>query len=423
MLSALLLVALVGYFAVDLLSKILNLRCLHAKIPDEFSEVYDEYRYQRSLAYTRQNTWVDLAASATGLTALLTFWGVGGFGKLDDWLRSFHLHSVLAGIVYLGILAVARELLSLPFDYYQTFVIEQRFGFNRATLSTFVLDRIKEWSLALALATGIVTVVLYLFQSFGLNAWWIAWSITACLSVLLVYVAPPLILPLFYRLTRVPDGELRERIIELCAQQRFPVTDLLVIDGSRRSSKANAFLTGFGSNKRIALYDTLINSHPTAELLAILAHEIGHFKRRHILQHFVFGQVTLFGLFLLSAFCISWPPLFAAFGVTTPSYYVGLALMLILLRPAGIAFGVFSKWWSRRHEYEADHFAARALGDSEPLILALKRLSRENLSNLTPHWLLVMLRYTHPPVLDRVLALRRCAQADGAMELAGTPKS
>ncbi len=423
MLTIFLLVALVGYFAVDLLAKILNLRCLRSKIPGEFSDVYDEYRYKRSLAYTRENTWVDIAVSATGLTVLLVFWVLGGFGKLDVWLRSFHLHPVLAGLLYLGILAVARELLSLPFDYYQTFVIEQRFGFNRATLSTFVLDRIKEWSLALALATGIVTVVLYLFQSFGVNAWWIAWGITAGLSILLVYVAPPLILPLFYRLTPVPAGELRDRIIELCARERFPVADLMVIDGSRRSSKANAFLTGFGSNKRIALYDTLINSHPTAELLAILAHEIGHFKRRHILQHFLFGQVTLFGLFLLSAFCISWSPLFAAFQVTTPSYYVGLALTLILLRPAGIVFSVFTKWWSRRHEYEADRFAAKALGDAEPLILALKRLSRENLSNLTPHWLLVMLHYTHPPILDRVLALRKCDPISGPIEFAGAPKS
>jgi STE24 endopeptidase len=418
MLVLFLLVTLLGFFALDLVAKVLNLRCSNTKVPDEFSEIYDEQRYQRSQAYTRQNTWLDIAESSAGLGALLIFWAAGGFALLDAVLRSFHLHPVLTGLLYLGVLAAAREALALPFDIYQTFVTEQRFGFNRATAGTFTLDRLKEWALGAALSTGLITVILYLFEVFGANAWWIAWGVTAAISILLVYLAPPLILPLFYKLTPVPAGELRDRITELCVRQRFPVRDLLVIDGSRRSSKANAFLTGFGSNKRIALYDTLINHHSTAELVAILAHEIGHFKRRHILQHFALGQLALFGLFLMLAFCVSWPPLFAAFQVPTPSPYVGLALMMILLRPAAIFFGVLSKSWSRRHEYEADRFAVEAIGDAEPLIVALKRLSRENLSNLTPHWLLVILHYTHPPILARILALRRPTAATRFVDFA-----
>jgi STE24 endopeptidase len=417
MLAGFLVAALVVCFALDLLAKILNLRCLSDQAPPEFADVYDEHRYRRSQAYTRQNTWLDIVSSAIGLVALLLFWLFGGFAKLDLWLRLFHFHPVLTGILYFGLLAAFRELFSLPFDAYQTFVVEQRFGFNRATVGTFALDRLKEWSLALAISTTMIAIVLYLFEILGLNAWWVAWAITGLLSVVVIYLAPPFVLPMFFRLSPVPAGELRDRVMRLCINQHFPLGDLLVIDGSRRSSKANAFLTGFGSNKRIALYDTLISGHSVSELVAIVAHEIGHFKLRHILQHFVLGQLSLFGLFFLSAFCVSWPPLFAAFQVNQPSYYVGLALMLVLIRPAGIIFGVFTKYLSRLHEYEADRFAATAVNDAEPLILALKRLSRENLSNLTPHWLIVALHYTHPPVLARVLALRKLQVPRSAPDL------
>jgi STE24 endopeptidase len=245
-----------------------------------------------------------------------------------------------------------------------------------------------------------------LFESFGLRAWMIAWICTAAISVLLIYLAPRIILPLFFKFSPVPAGNLREQVTEFCFRQQFPVRELLVIDGSRRSSKANAFFTGFGSNKRIALYDTLINNHTVPELLAVLAHEIGHFKKHHIVQHFLFGQLNLLLLFLGASFFISRPELFEAFGVTTPSYYAGLALYGILIRPLGVLLGILANFWSRKHEFEADRFAAEALGDPSPLIGALKRLSKDSLSNLTPHPLLVGLHFTHPPVLARVIALR-----------------
>jgi STE24 endopeptidase len=397
---------LVGYFLLDSLAKLLNLRSLQTRVPNEFLDVYDADRYRRSQEYTRLNTWFDLVVSAIDLAALLAFWFFGGFEGLDRYIREFHLPPVANGLLYLGILCAAREALMLPFEIYHTFVIEHRYGFNRTTVATFVVDRLKEWLIAGVLMAGFTLIVLSLFEAFGLRAWIIGWVCSAAISILLIYIAPTVILPLFFKLSPVPDGPLRERVFEFSRSQRFPVRELLVIDGSRRSSKANAFFTGFGSNKRIALYDTLINSHTVPELLAVLAHEVGHYKKHHIVRHLLIGQLNLLLLFLGASFCLTRPELFETFGVSTPSYYVGFALYLVLMRPFAVLFGILVNYWSRRDEFEADRFAAEAVGDPNLLIQALKRLSKDSLSNLTPHPLLVGLHFTHPPVLARVKALR-----------------
>jgi STE24 endopeptidase len=409
MIGGFVLSALIGYYLLDSLAKLLNLKSLETQVPSEFSDVYDENRYRRSQEYTRTNTWFELVVSTTTLAALLAFWFFGGFEGLDQLIRRLRLPNILPGLLYLGALCVAREVLMLPFTIYHTFGIEQRYGFNRTTVRTFIVDRLKEWGVSVLLMCGFASIVLFLFEYFGLRAWMIAWISTAAVSAILVYLAPTVILPLFFKFSPVPVGELRDQVTAFCLRQQFPVRELLVIDGSRRSSKANAFFTGFGPNKRIALYDTLINNHTVPELLAVLAHEVGHFKKHHMLRHFVFGEFNLLVLFLGASFCISRPELFQTFGVTTPSYYVGLTLYLIVVRPVAELLGIFVNFWSRQHEFEADRFAAEALGDPNPLIQALKRLSKDNLSNLTPHPLLVGLHFTHPPVLARVLALRNSA--------------
>jgi STE24 endopeptidase len=411
MMARFVLSTLVGYYLLDSLAKLLNLRSLQTEVPNEFLDVYDAARYRRSQEYTRSNTWFELLVSAIDLAVLLMFWLFGGFEALDQFIRGFHLPAVMSGLLYLGILCAGREALMLPFAIYHTFVIEQRYGFNRTTVPTFIADRLKEWSISGLLMAGFAFIVLSLFEAFGLRAWLVGWICTAALSVILVYIAPTVILPLFFKLSPVPDGPLRAQVTEYSLRQRFPIRELLVIDGSRRSSKANAFFTGFGSNKRIALYDTLISRHTVPELVAVLAHEIGHYKRHHIVRHLIMGQLNLFLLFLGASFFISSPELFATFGVSTRSYYVGLALYLVLIRPLSVLFGVVLNYWSRRDEFEADRFAAETLGDPNPLIQALKRLSRDSLSNLTPHPLLVSLHFTHPPVLTRVQALRRFGEA------------
>jgi STE24 endopeptidase len=401
---------LLGYYLLDSSAKFLNLRSLRQGVPGEFLDVYDANRYRRSQQYTRLETRFEFVAATTELAILLLFWAIGAFEAVDQFVRRFHFEPVANGLIYFAILAFGRTILMLPFRIYQTFGIEQQFGFNRTTIKTFVADRLKEWLIS-GLLTGLVAfVVLSLFQAFGVHAWLICWVCTLVISTALIYIAPPVVLPLFFKTSPVPEGELRNCVTELAVREKFPTRELLVIDGSRRSSKANAFFTGFGRNKRIALYDTLINNHTVPELVAVLAHEIGHYKKRHILRHFVFGQFNLLLLFFGASVCISRPELFSTFGVTTQSYYVGLVLYFILLRPFSALFGVFTNYWSRRDEFEADRFAAETIGDPSPLITALKRLSKESLSNLTPHPLLVSLHFTHPPVVERVLALRKLEQ-------------
>jgi STE24 endopeptidase len=406
---------LLGYYLLDSLAKVLNLRGLQTQVPNEFLDVYDPGRYSRSQEYTRSNTWFELLVSTIELAALLIFWFLGGFQALDQWIRGFHLPPVWNGLLYLGVLCAAREALMLPFAIYHTFVIEQRYGFNRTTVATFIADRLKEWFISGLLMAGFAFIVLSLFETFGLRSWVIAWICTAVISLFLTYIAPLVILPLFFQFSPVPDGPLRDQVIELSRRLRFPIRELLVIDGSRRSSKANAFFTGFGSNKRIALYDTLIKSHTVPALLAVLAHEVGHYKKHHNIRHILCGQLNLFLLFLGASVCISRPELFQTFGVSAPSYYVGLALYLVLIRPLAVLFGIVMNFWSRKDEFEADRFAAEALGDPDPLIQALKQLSKDSLSNLTPHPLLVSLHFTHPPVLARVLALRK----QGSLSVSG----
>jgi STE24 endopeptidase len=424
MVAVFILCCLVGYYLLDSAAKILNEKNLSDQVPAEFVGVYEPDRYRESQRYLRVKTRFELVSATFDLTCLLLFWGLGGFERLDIWLRGFHQGPILTGILYLGILAAARELLELPFEAYATFVIEQRFGFNRATLKTFMLDRLKGWALAALLIVGFLTIVLNLLERFGLQIWPVAWLITAAASILLTYLAPTLILPLFFKFSPLPAGPLREGILAYCHKQNFPLRDLLVIDGSRRSSKANAFFTGFGRNKRIALFDTLIENHSEPELIAVLAHEVGHFKHRHVVQHFVFAQINLCFLFVLASLCLSRPELYAAFGVTHASYYVGFALFSLLVQPLTIILGVVLNFLSRCHEFEADRFAGESTGQPAALILALKKLSKDSLSNLTPHPLLVGLHFTHPPVLERIRALRNVeSQMSGRSNAVGNQVS
>jgi STE24 endopeptidase len=411
MVAAFILSGLIGYYLLDSVAKILNIKNLQDEVPSEFVGIYESSRYRQSQDYLRVKTRFELISATFDLGCLLLFWGFGGFERLDVWLKTLHQGPVITGLLYLGILAAARELLELPFEAYATFVIEQQFGFNRATLKTFVLDRLKGWALAGVLLVGFLTLVLNLLERFGPQIWPLAWLITAAVSILLVYLAPTFILPLFFKFSPVPAGPLRDGVLTYCQKQRFPLRDLLVIDGSRRSSKANAFFTGFGKNKRIALFDTLIENHTVPELIAVLAHEVGHFKRRHVIQHFVFAQINLCFLFVLASLCLSRPELYAAFGVTHPSYYIGFALFSLLIQPLAIILGVVVNSWSRRHEYQADRFAAESTGESGSLVLALKKLSKDSLSNLTPHPLLVGLHFSHPPVLERIRALQKIAES------------
>jgi len=367
--------------------------------------VYDAATYRRSQEYTRARSRLGLLSALVDLAVLLGFWLGGGFGWLDDLVRGWGLGPVWTGLVFLVILAVARAILSLPFSIWHTFVIEQRFDFNRTSPRTFILDLFKGLGVSIVVGVPLVIGFLALFEYGGAVAWIYAWAAAVAFSFVMQILAPTLIMPLFNKFTPLEEGELKHAIVEYAQQVGFPLRGVFVIDASRRSTKGNAFFTGIGKSKKIALFDTLTQRHGTGELVAVLAHEVGHYKMRHILIGTVASALQT-GLFLgLFALLVRQAGLFEAFGVALPSYYAGVVLVALLLRPLQLVLTVGSAALSRRHERQADSFAAATTGRSDLLADGLKRLSKDNLSNLTPHPFYVFLNYSHPPVLQRVRAL------------------
>ncbi len=404
------LLALFALWNLDFISSLFNLKALEPNLPDEFKGIYDEDKYSKSQEYTRVSERYGIITSTYSLTVLLVFWFAGGFGWYDDWLRGFGWSETVTGLAFIGGLIVGNSLLSLPFQIYDTFVIEERFGFNKTTPGTFIADQVKGLFLAVILGAPLLALMIWIFGSVE-NAWLWAWLCFTGFQLLLMYFAPSIILPLFNKFEPMEDGELKSGIQNLAKQCDFPLTEIFVMDGSKRSTKSNAFFTGFGKRKKIALFDTLIENHGHDELLAVLAHEVGHFKKKHIIQRMVFSIVQTAAVFFLlgmvtnkeSDFARS---LFDAFGVSEMSIYAGLVFFMLLFSPVSKLLSIVGNAISRKHEFEADAYAAEVQKNPGHLISALKKLSADNLSNLTPHPLPVFLDYSHPPTLSRIKALR-----------------
>jgi STE24 endopeptidase len=297
-------------------------------------------------------------------------------------------------------------LLSLPFSVYSTFAIEERFGFNKTTPRTFILDLLKGMGLMAVIGGPLIAGILAFFEYTGAHAWLYCWAITTVVMLFLQFIAPTWIMPLFNKFTPLEEGELRERILAYARSVNFPLENLFVMDGSRRSTKSNAFFTGFGKRKRIALFDTLIAKHTVAELVSVLAHEIGHYKKKHILQGLIISILHSGVMFFLLSFFISHKGLFDAFYMDKMSLYTGLIFFSLLYTPIELILSIFLQIVSRKHEYEADRFAAETTHQPKEMISALKKLARDNLSNLTPHPFYVFLNYSHPPMLERIRAIR-----------------
>jgi STE24 endopeptidase len=404
------LVVLVGLLATQAalwVADVLNLRALRREPPPGFEDVYDAARYARSQDYVRAKTRFGFIVTGVGLLALLAFWFAGGFGAVDRWARGRAWGPVATGVVFLGVLSVLKSAVRLPFDVYATFRLEARFGFNRTTVKTFVLDRLKGLLLVAVLGGPILALLLWLFGRLGATAWLWAWGAVTAFSLLLQFIAPTIILPLFNKFTPLPAGELREAVFALAKKLNYPLAHLFVIDGSRRSSKGNAFFTGFGKNKKIALFDTLIQKQTVPELIGVLAHEIGHHKEHHVWKGFALGVAQTGGLFFLLSLALGWPALFAAFRVDAPSVHAGLALFGVIFAPANLLLSLPLLAYSRRNEYAADRYAARVLGTGRDLATGLKKLSADSLANLTPHPFYVGLHHTHPPLVERLAALHK----------------
>ena len=392
-------------FILNLTADRLNLKHLRGELPPAFEGVYDPERYRKSQQYLRVNTQFGWITSTFNLCLVLIFWFAGGFPFLDKWVRTFELGPVLSGLVYMGVLMLLKAAVSLPFSVYATFVIEERFGFNKTTLQTYVMDLLKGLILALLLGTPLLAAILAFFQYAGPNAWWYCWVGVTLYMLVVQFIAPTWIMPLFNKFTPLEEGELKSTILSYANSIDFPLENVYQMDGSRRSTKSNAFFTGFGKHKRIVLFDTLIKQHSVNELVAVLAHEMGHYKKKHIRQSLILGILqTGLMLFLLSHF-ITYQGLFDAFYMSQQSIYAGMIFFAMLYAPIDFFVGILMQVLSRKNETVADQFAAETTKDPVSMVDALKKLSVHNLSNLTPHPFYVFLNYSHPPVLKRIQSL------------------
>lgn len=382
----------------------LNYTHMRTELPKELQGIYPEEEYQRSIAYQQERQRFSLISGSFSFLLMLILLLSGTFGWIDSWLRQFTTHPIWLALAFFGLIAFASSLLNLPFQWYNTFVIEEKWGFNKTTVSTFVADKIKGLLLGAVLGGGLLALLLYLILLLGQDFWIFFWLAMIIGSLLANMFYSSWILPLFNKLSPLPAGELRQAIEEYSARINFPIENMYVIDGSKRSSKANAFFSGLGKKKKIVFYDTLLEEQSTAELVAILAHEAGHYKKKHLMSG-LFLSVLQMGLmlFLLSRLVFS-ETLSLAMGGETLALHLNLLAFGLLFSPVSMLLGIFMNKLSRKHEYEADAYAARTYRAGE-LQEALKKLSVKSLSNLFPHPLYVKVYYSHPPLLKRLQAL------------------
>ncbi|MFI5303993.1 MAG: M48 family metallopeptidase [Nitrospiria bacterium] len=408
--ALLILGCLAGEYILNVIADLLNLKEMQSNLPEEFNGVYDQEAYQKSQDYSRILLKWGLLKSTGTLLLFLVFWFSGGFHSLDQFVRHLHFGLLISGLIYFGILFLLSSLLSLPVNIIETFVIEEKFGFNRTRPVTFVFDTLKGWGLTILVGTPLLSGILYFFEWAGSSAWWFGWVMTSIIQLLIQWVGPSLIMPLFNRFDPLENGNLKDSIIAYGRKVNFPIDNIYVMDGSKRSSKGNAFFSGFGRRKRIALFDTLIKKQTTPELVAVLAHEIGHFKRKHVIKGTILSVLNTGILFYILSLFINRPGLSEAFYVDHPSLYCSLVFFLLLYAPMEFMLSLLFLMYSRRNEFEADRYAVETLADPNSMVSALKKLAVDNLANLNPHPFHVFLKDSHPPILERIEAIRQVRQ-------------
>jgi STE24 endopeptidase len=396
---------LIAKFAVDTVLDYLNAKKFRDPIPIELADVYDEAAYSKSQLYKRTNYSFGLLSSLFSLLLTLGFLWFGGFEWVDAFVRGITTEPVTMALLFFGLIILGSDLIMLPFSYYRTFVIEEKFGFNKSSRKLFFLDKIKGWGMLAVLGGGMLAGIIWFFQWAGTSFWLYAWGLIALFSIVMNLFYSRLIVPLFNKQTPLEDGPLKDKIQGYAKKVGFELKNIFVIDGSKRTTKANAYFSGFGKEKRVTLYDTLINELNENEIVAVLAHEVGHYKKNHIVVNLTTSiLVTGITLYLLSLF-VNNPEVAMAIGVTTPSFHAALIGFGILYSPISELTGLAMNYLSRKFEYEADNYAKETY-EAPPLVSSLKKLSRNSLSNLTPHPAYVFMHYSHPPLIDRVRNLR-----------------
>lgn len=394
-------ILIISGYVFSLIIELLNLKNLKTTVPQEFQGYYDQEKYKKSQEYLKTNTKFGLLQGAISTILFLLFFTLDGFNYVDLLVRSWTDNQIVLGLLYIGILSGLSFLLGLPFTIYENFVIEEKFGFNKTTPKTFMTDLLKGLLMGAILGGIILSVILWFFEGFE-NAWLWVFAFVVGFQLFMMFIAPVTIMPLFNKFEPLEDGELKTEIENFAKKQNFKLSGLFKMDGSKRSTKANAYFTGFGKFRRIVLFDTLISKHSKEELVAILAHEIGHYKEKHIFRQLAVSILTTGLTFFVFSIFMENPEVFSAFKMDNISVYASFVFFGIFYAPISSLFSIYSLYLSRKYEFEADNYAVRTYGHAKDLVTALKKLSVDNLSNLNPHPLKVFFEYTHPPVIERV---------------------
>ena len=382
----------------------LNQRNFKNPLPSSLKELYSQTEYQKAQAYKQKNYRFHFIESVFSFLLILVVLWKGLLGKLDIFLHTHIENSLLQSLVFFLILYFISWLISLPFSYYRQFVIEEKFGFNKASKYLFFKDALKKLFLGGIMIILLASIIIWIYSRTGKHFWWYAWIIFAFFAVFINLFYTSLILPLFNKLTPLTQGDLKERLKILARKTDYGIDEIYVMDGSKRSTKANAFFSGFGPKKKVVLYDTLLNDLDENEISAVLAHEIGHYKKKHILFHLVLSLLTTgFFLYLFSR-VIDNEKISLALGAEKNSFHIGIIAFAILFIPVSFLLDIISRYISRKFEYQADAFAAQ-YEKPEFLVSALKKLSKKSLTNLTPHPWYVFINYSHPPLINRIEAL------------------
>lgn len=397
---------LIFQFLMETVLEYLNAQRYKDPIPEELNDVFDATEYQKSQDYKKTNYKFGILTSTFSVILTLGFLFLGGFEWIDSIIRSYTENPILMALLFFGIIMIGSDIITTPFSYYKTFVIEERFGFNKSTKKLFFIDKIKGWLMMILIGGILLSVIIWFFQWTGTNFWIYAWGLVTVFTIFTNLFYSKLIVPLFNKQKPLEEGSLKSKIEGYAQNVGFDLKNIFVIDGSKRSTKANAYFSGFGKEKRVTLYDTLIKDLEEDEIVAVLAHEVGHYKRNHIIFN-LSASILLTGLtlFILSIF-INNPNVSLAIGVTQSSFHAALIGFGILYSPISEITGLAMNLLSRKFEYQADDYAKDTFA-ALPLITSLKKLSKNSLSNLTPHPAYVFMHYSHPPLISRIQNLQQ----------------
>lgn len=384
----------------------LNAKHFNDKIPEELNDVYDENEYYKSQNYKNENYKFSLITSSLMILLTLSFFLFDGFEWVDNIARTFSNNEIVVALIFFGIIMLGSDIITTPFSYYQNFVIEEKYGFNKQSRKLFFVDKIKGWILMIVIGGVVLSLIVWFYQQTGPDFWLYTWLFMALFSIFMTMFYSSLIVPIFNKQTPLENGELRNEIENFSNKVGFNLDNIFVIDGSKRSTKANAYFSGFGAKKRIVLYDTLIKDLNTNEIVAVLAHEIGHYKKKHVFVNMILSiGLTGITLYILSLL-INNPLLSEALSISIPSFHIGLIAFGVLYSPISEITGIMMHYISRKFEYQADNYASQHY-NPEDLVNSLKKLSKNSLSNLTPHKTTVFLHYSHPTLYQRVLNLKK----------------